>query len=352
MTARQFIRIWKIFNTVQWCWGLRNMSRMQRWYFRFVVLNMILLVINDFTSFFKFIEQDQVRGILIAFMGAGKSILFLIKIILVNQMTNFKSCLEWCEKWHLMKLSMGLKRKFNNCGDKSENLFVAVVVLASAWTFSVAVVDIIVMSIMQGTVVPFAPTVMIWAHTDDWINQSINSVIQLVVSFDLILAEFMFFGIVFVTVEHVVAVIESIQTLFENSMNSLLFKKAILNVLHWHCDLIYQQKRLASITSIPILAFEIFSYAIGFLVWTVVLFDNGQYFIAVVGVGMVVPFIMLCWMNERILDTYQNLKISLYDMDWIRLNLRQKKMLLLVIIMVDRPTLLRAGPFHFNCSMI
>lgn len=352
MRTKQFDTIWKTFYAIKWSWGVDNQRRAskQRWYFRFMILNTIFCITNNVTSLAKFSGQDTVRATLVGFVSSAMGLLVLFKIIFVKTIKSYKDCLKWCEKWHAVPLEyVGIKERIEKCGSRARKLFKVVVVFGSSWSFLVLFIGTLILSFLKGTIAPFAPTLVIWTMEEGPTNQLINSLNQLFVGFDLVLVQFLFFAIVFITVEYILTTVDCIQIILrhiEAPISPAHFKRIIETVVNWHTDLIEQQGTLASITSMSILAYEIFSYALAFVIWTVFLFDNRQYFIAIVCLGMVVPFIILCWMNERILNAYANLKTELFNLDWNGLQKYQKQMILLVMVMVDRPILLRAGPFH------
>lgn len=358
MNTVGFGKILKIFEWAKKCLGIADYdndiwrTRIQRSYLIFLFLNGILCAINSFTSVFVFVGQNKVRAFMVGFQGFCVTILAFFKLIFIRSTKLYGNCLEWCSKWHNQEFDLEnekIKKILEDCSTRSTKLFQRVVVVLSSTVHIAIFFQITFLSVLNGRLISFQQTAVFWSFEGDTFSEIVNIINQTIVGCDNMLVDCLFFGVVFVMIDYFVAIIGTIQTIVRNiqcPVEREYFDKAIKLIVELHCDLIQQQKILVNASAVEILIFEMISFAMALWLWILFLFDNSQYFMIVAASGFIFPFAILCWMNEKLVDEYTSMKETLYEIDWYLLEPKQRRSLQLVMIMVDRPHLLTAGPFH------
>lgn len=356
--SSNFKEIWKIFQFGKRVLGctdgsltLKQKKRQQR-YFVLQSLCAALVIINAETSVKNLVVADhKAQAILVGFTGFIYLFLTIFKFLLIKGMKSFEGCLKWCET--LLENGRAknddIKAILTGCFSRSLKLF-KVMVLA----FPVAVgvgssLGGVALSFLCGKVMPLAPMNVLWSATSKWYNMVLVNVTMIFSGTELCMVQCLALGIFFFNVEYILAALNSIKVILGSlkaTMSQQGFKKSLKDAVDLHCLVIEQQSNLVNLSFWPILILELISYGMGLMFWTVMTFDRSQFAGAFSAFSASLPYIAIYWMNERFLSTYSDLRTALYESQWYEMKPKQRKMILYVMIMLDRPIQFRAGPFH------
>lgn len=124
------------------------------------------------------------------------------------------------------------------------------------------------------------------------------------------------------------------------------FVKSIKIVVDLHNEIIEQERMMKKLTSKLILSFELSVYNAVLLGWCVMLVDKTAIIVSIGCSCFVVEHFFICYANERILDAHDQLFIDLYGLAWHEWKPKERKALLFLMMMVDRPNVYTAGHLH------
>lgn len=127
------------------------------------------------------------------------------------------------------------------------------------------------------------------------------------------------------------------------------FQNTVEEVVTIHCQLIEFQTLLFNFAYIPTMAFEFLVYMFLLLIWIVVFFIPESISGAIVSFGVVVLYLILCAFNESSGKLFDDLKVTLYNLEWYNMSPAKQKMILMIMMVVDNPKSMRCGPFHKIC---
>lgn len=254
----------------------------------------------------------------------------------------YHKCLNWCEDLHSR---LGHYECFEKCKETSTKIFLFSATAVPFGTIVLFLAQSIIFSILRGSLVspfftpsPFGTPGIVFACFFQYFGTS-----YIIVCLGIV------YSFVFLLLQHFIAILEYMQVLLKQlgpTTPTPVFKKAIAEVVEMHCQVIDYQDVLAEIAFVPILILEIMNYGLFLLIWVTIFFINDLAVLAIAASGNVLPYFLLCWMSERLIDTYDEVKETLYDLEWYRMKPKHAKYLQQIMIAVNHPKLLRAGPFH------
>lgn len=325
--------------------------RIEKWHFRFLCFNQFMFFLSAVMSSVGFFTHgNKIFAILAGFSIVISVALISYKFLVINVKTQFEGCLRWCDTWHSRNLYLSsIKEIFDVCGDKSIKIFDKSVIYMPALMLGVMFSETVVVSCVTGKFSQFAPFMTFSVEDNSMVYTFPAWVNQVVFAFDSFVVECLFFGIAIVTITHILAVLEGMEIILRELNTSICpkkFKALVGIVIDWHAEIIERQQILSKITAWPILIFEMFAYGSFLMTWTVCKFDPSQ---CILGLGCFVYAIanfILIFMSEKLAEAYENVKETLYGLEWYNMKPQQRKLFILTIKMLDRPILLRAGPLH------
>lgn len=107
-----------------------------------------------------------------------------------------------------------------------------------------------------------------------------------------------------------------------------------------------RQEEFKDLTSAPVLMSMILGYAGAMMSLFIFSFNTNYAFVSLVALCFCSIYFVTCWLNERLLEKYDDLRDTLYDLEWYTMKPWQRRQVAILMIMADRPILLKAGSFH------
>lgn len=156
------------------------------------------------------------------------------------------------------------------------------------------------------------------------------------------IAMFGTFGILFVTIKHSIALINAMKALVHRQS----FQSSFKVLTFFHCDIIERIKMLNNLMNSMVLVFEIATYSTILFAWIIIFFQRDMIPVALSGAGIASLYFLLCWMDEALMTAFEEISFYLYGLEWYMWSPKQRRTLLQVKILMDRPKILKAGPFH------
>lgn len=262
-------------------------------------------------------------------------------------MDRYEVCLKWCSKCNLRKAQMenGKAKEILGRFWSRSRKFIKWIVLPPAIIIEVLLISVVVVSFaLTGKPLLLLPITVFWSEEQTILNHIVNIISIQVGGLPLVLAESIFFGTLFVIVEYIITVIE-VMEMDMMDMQIQEFEKKSPEIIELQCEVIEVQNILVNAVAFPILCIEMVAYALSLLI-LLSINDSSKFHFVISSVILLAPYIVLCWSNERLAGAYKNYGTFLYDFEWCNLKPKQRRTLLLIMIMADRPQLLHAGPFH------
>lgn len=357
MSDKSLIEIWKIFKCSTQILSIANYDqnsrkmKIQFWYRQFLLLNLVFCFVNSVVSVQKFINVDFNRGILLIVEGSAQGLFIIFRqCIGINEKNEFEKVLKWIECWFMenQETDEKVKEIFETFCVKTTKLFKGSVVYLHMNFIVSLIFQSVLLSIINSKPVGLLPNEVFWSTQDEetFTEGLINSMSQFLTCLHLNLLALFFFGFNFLIIEWFLAILKVLENKLENLQNDLNFQKSLSEIINLHVNLSNQQKKFVEITSIPIFFYESFSSFSLLISGTILLFDKSQILVAFITGAVTVPFGLLAYWNEKLASGYEDLSRTIYDLNWYAWTPNQRKILLPVILAVNRPVLLRAGPFH------
>lgn len=352
MEKHSFKEILNLLNLTRTAIGFARLEtiwklQIQRFFFNVLWFNEAFYIVNGIVSGAKYFKEDTVHALFLVFVTIAALALIIFKFLLIRSIKLYEVCLENCEKWQKLDHEVVRKNLVTCCG-RSIKTIQRMVIYFPVAVLSVLLLGMIIISIVSGKPVPFDSFHVFWRTEQTLFSGSLNCLSQFMIRYDLFLMQCLQIGIVFVIIEYILAMIKSIEQIIkslESSSTGSQFESSVKVVVELHCELIEQQRTLVKVTSMPILIFQVAAYGIALVDWIVFIFSREQLLSAMGASGIVFNFIIICWINERLRTAYDDLRSNLHNIDWTSLKPFQRKRLLLILMLLDRPILLRAGPF-------
>lgn len=316
--------------------------KVQKWYFRFLMLNLPLGICLSWTAVCNLWKLDLINFI-IALFQEGLMIGFTyLTLFFIKSHKKFEKCLKSCEKWH--EVNVEVRQIFNESNAKSSKIFMQLVTVFPFFPVVTILLYDVLMSLVNGRLTPMIPR-----GTENLVFLFLDFANIAVYGPIIILVESLISGIIFVSINYFCAVIDAMKLILKDlngKQSAKKFKETIRIIVDIHCDLVEQQRYLVDLTQSFVFVFEMICYGIFLISWIIFQFDPDRIFIASAASGLTLPFIFLTLMNEKLGDSYDDLQKSLINVRWYDLEPDQRKMLQPIMIIAERPYLLKSGPFH------
>lgn len=358
METQKYSKMIKLFDIVKIVEGFGDLIekrkiKAQMCYLAFLMLNAVICILNSATSFVEFISNDLVRAIMVGFIGFVSVSAIFFKYLVAKQRNSFQSLLEWCKKLHTEEFLIeneSIHDILDDCYVRALKVFTEVAIIFPIFINVGYLFDLLLLYFINGEWTPLIPSLLFWSREDTLLNRIVATVNQLLFISDVFLGACLIFGTMFAAVEYFLAIMSAMKLALdrlETPSSPQNYKNAIQLLANFHAELIEQQGIMSNLAMWPIFFFETNMYGIALVIWTISYFDRTQALIAGTNAGLVIPYIAISYLNEKLADGYDDLRAALYEFDWYNLKPRQRTMLLNIMVMVDRPILLKSGYFHF-----
>lgn len=345
-----FEQIWKIFKRGFLVLGYGDpiSPRHQKWQqrqFKFVFANLFGLILCFLWNLrANWIDHNLAEVFKFGFMSVSVTVLTLFNIFLVCSKKNFCALIRWCET-----LNKDLQGCLDSAGKKSLTYFKAFAFYIPIADFIAVGIQFLMMTLWNGCLEPPVPVTVPILTNQGLLARIILLANQLVASMTLASGLGLIVGVTSIVIHHFIAVFGVLEKLIKKIVphtSMKTFTSQIRSIVDLHCILIDKQNNLIDCIAGFMLTYELLCYSLLLSTWTCALFDIRFLFVCITASGTTVPFMFICWMNEQLVDAYENLRITLFDVPWYEMSPQQRKKLLLIMVMVDRPCLLTAGPLH------
>lgn len=339
--------ILRIFHLSRVVLGINGPQKWQRRLLYFTFCDIVLYGVCflwtslvDADGFLQRIQYAIMSGVIVAVL------MFYLSLIKFSY--KYMEHVEWCEKLHV-RFSQHLE--FVVAARQSERHFRMIVMYIPVFGVLLMFFQSLALSVLTRSLRAAIP-----AHTPfaadktSSVHQVVMCIVELFGALPVTLLIGMPIGVIVVTIFHFIAVLQFIQKLlagfFNQTSSRAEFIAKIRCVVDLHCELIAHQQLLTDFMSAIILIFEIMCYCLLLFGWILFFFAPSQMFIAVVASGNVVPYILVCWINEKLQSAHDDLRRVLYDVSWYTMSTWERKNLLQLFMMMSQPRFLTAGPFH------
>lgn len=343
--------IWKVFHIACFIVGIADSGDHFPWrklQQRYLVCSICSGLFYFSCLFWSFLTNDATLQPIKSIEYGVLSLVMVTTLIyyfsLIVCVSGYQKLFKWCEK-----LNLRLKNdNFNGAAQKSRTVFSIVAVGSSAATVTFFLIHVTTLSVIKGSLQPAIFAVIPFVTTGSLIHGVLLVITELftVLTFPTIFGFTV--GVIVVTKYHYIAVLQSIESLLADlyTHNHQEFTIKITEIVQLYCDLIVQQNFLVNLISPVLLVFEIMCYSLLLLSWIMIFFSSEHLIIAVMSFGNTLPYVFIGVVNETFESAYSRLRVKLYDINWYEMNPCQRKTLLQVMVMISKPKLLTAGPFH------
>lgn len=344
--ASEFQKIFQLYKNAKRVIGLGEPTKLQKLILILNILNLIFLNLTMFWTFYtKHGENDRLGLIQYGFLGSGTFMVLLVFLFFLSNQERFEGLLKWCHNVHINNA----EHCYKNAAHRSWATFQRLLFYLPLAALGFDGFQSVVMSIKKNRLEPFVPGLIPLWRQQTFVNQLIVLCSDWFLTVTLFISFGTIIGIIYISLYHFIAVLEALQLKFRDlqlASSMKVFTAKIQQVTDTYCDLIDQQNKLIDLVSGLMLIFEVLTYFIVLLIWIVLFFDRQLIFLGLVMAGVGVLYFMICWINEKLVDAYTDLRFTIYGLAWYEMGAHQRKMLLPIIIMTGQPKLLSAGGFH------
>lgn len=284
-------------------------------------------------------------------LGFDESVFVMISVFwfcLIRNCNQYDTFLEWSESLHtkLDAKSSSIKTLMATCAEKSGKFSTGILKLLPASVLLAGSLNFIFLSWNSGRMVPTLPAYVPF-FTQNSLNGLLSYLNQEVTAISLLTAFAIAFNAILVTVNYSIALMQVMAMMLRAAGpdDGKKFKKTLKKIVDIHCEVIEQLDTLNELVKLPLLGFVGTTYSLLLISWIIVFFEPQLVFLCIICTGVSTLFVSICWINEKLIEASDELRFALYDLEWYTMSTNQRRSLLSVMIMADRPKLLSAGPF-------
>lgn len=309
------------------------------------LLQLLLIVLNLSIFWTFYAPEDSLQRVHAGICAGIAPVMAMFFPFYLKTRKSFENCLKWCDSLHS---KFGHLDCFRDCKRISTRLFKQMALLTPAFAVSVTFLQAFVISIVRGHVEqPLMVNFLLLNANNTW-NSFIMAFLEVPCVLPMTLGVGLIYAIILTILFHCIALLDAIQTIL-GQLKLKTFAQTMRTVIEMQCELIKCQTDVAHLGSFPVFLFEFVCYALLLLLWTIVFFIPDMWLLGVSAIGNCIPYVLVCWINERLIASYTALRDTLYDLEWYNMTADQRRTLLLIMISVDHQKYLRAGPFHTIC---
>lgn len=337
----------RVFSTISIALGARNSTIWDKILRIYIIVNDLLYL---FMLVWTFVHLDADSNIVEKFeMGASIGSDFIAPafyLTIMRYSAEYESLIEWCESLHHRSyLDAGC---FAKAAQKSTKFFKILSFYTPIGVFVVLFGSLIVSSIIEGQIVPAAPMILPFLSHASTLHQTLVTVIQLGMIFPVVTGFHVSFGISTVVIFYFLAAFDALKQLL-NKLNvedsGATFKQKLKQIVCFHNELLEQQENLFDLISYLVMLIDGMSFFLLLYVWVIVFYMPSEALVAFDTTTTIVIYLLMCWLNDKLDDASSDLKTALYDIKWYEMSVAHQKDLLQIMVQVEQPKLLTAGPF-------
>lgn len=342
----------KIFNAFLFPFGRAQVShprlmRLQKYLRNFFLIVLFLLWLMFIFSFYSIESADAFGRFQIGILGGSYYIELILIGLFFKNMDLYKNCLNWSQNCYESSDCLEIKMIYVICGlQTSKILKMAVKLNFLCWC--AVCIGPIVYSIYCGEYILPIPVYLPFLPHQNPLVYGLNLTIQCSVGLIVTSYNNLVFIVILVSMKYFMASLKALQVVISeaNDNKKKNFKAIIKNFVERHCDLMAQQEIFTKLLSTHVLFLEAETYCVMFLIWIVFFFARNELFIMGASIVVGSQFFFIAWLNEKLVDEYEELQVAIYDVNWYEMPLKDRKMLLPLMQMAKERKLLRAGAFH------
>lgn len=306
----------------------------------------VIMLFANFLILWGFrMAEDLTLRVQLGFNMVFYMILTLVLSILVRQGKPYDSCLDWCDRLYEKALNWDqLKPVFEKCAEESYQI-VARIQTGFKGILTFAFMQFLVLSIYHRRFEPFFRVTLPSMSEDNLVSGFICATWLMCAACTICSLIFLSFAAISSIIRHFIAVLESMKVLLATA-EAKNFDRTVRVVVQMHCDLLERRNDLIVLTRPMILCFEFAVYAILLFTWMVVFFEPSLLMVALAASGLFILYFQITWINEGLVDSFRDFSFFLYDMEWYTLKPKQRLALMQIMMIMNKPRILMAGPFH------
>lgn len=346
--GKHLATIFKIFHCVKVALGIEKFQN--SWHTKcqlllrgFLCFSLIIALLSAVWTFYN---VDGISAKLTYIILLVTALTFsIVTLILMSLITTCEALFSWLESLHGR---FGSVANFEKCKKVSNRFVVVFCCIFPIATAFMGVLDCLIVGITTGKLEStfLSPSPFGTWGTLAVFMLHIAAVLMLSVSNESI------YAVVLVTLLHFRAILQYIQMRMKalnRQTSRRRFNATIKDVVNLQCELIAYQEILHRFTFVPGLIVEFNYYTALLFAWVAVFFVHDLAFIGMMGIGNSLPYLILCGVNEMLADAFDDLRETLYDLEWYCMSAEKQRVLLMVMAAVDNPKVMRTGPFHVVC---
>lgn len=344
--AQHLFKIWEVFRFVKIIFEIeklegRRLAKFQKYFCRILRWSTLLYIIIEVSGIYVNFNKTDLKIQSSISVGSDTLALFVIPIFLQN-VDKLENCLNWCEN---LQQKYCTTAPFINAKRNSIKMYEYFVYGIPTTTIILTVFNACY-SLYTGRLISAlnipAPFGSRWLFILICLIESFG-----VILISIVVAKFLAF--IYLMQSHFSAAFKCMaQTVncLTSNMNDKIFIGIIKEAVDLHCEIIEFQIITGNFMFYPILFFDWATYGMFLIAWMAVFLFHEAIFVAIGCVGYGVLNFMVCWTNEKLNDSYDHVKDTLYGLEWYEMTPRQRRTIWQVMVMLDCRRLLRAGPFH------
>lgn len=131
------------------------------------------------------------------------------------------------------------------------------------------------------------------------------------------------------------------------SLNEASGKRETLKkIVDLHGSILEQTNHLNEALSWTVFALEMVCYACFLLAWIVKFYSQSSFIFFVYMFSLANQYFTICLGNEKLQQELQNLVETIYDIPWYEMKPGDRKYLVFILKVAQKPLEINAGPFH------
>lgn len=351
----KFYTIYQIYNTFEYLFGVKLFKN---WLKYPQILLSSLLYVNLFADLFEIaygaFRRDQAFSFRLSAFAAIFSVFFIfcLQLSFVVNRAGYRSCLSWCERALVgingiqPEVLLGLRRK---CTDVSVKVFLVIAVgtvssgPSTFWFHGAYNIVIGDLQLMFPFYWPgFPPVNRFWFLV--YVMQ--QSFVNLVYVCSIVAA----CGPTVVTIIHLLMSLDALGHLIRNFVENpfkVVTRQMILSqFVTLHTDVMDRVKVLNRTFSVFAFTLELVCYGCVMLGWVTSFYSESSVIFVLYTVIIALQYFWICYANEKLMNAFDSLVTTIYNTKWYELEPRNRRVVVLVLCLAQRPHALSAGPFH------
>lgn len=316
-------------------------AKIQKRVSRFLFFSVVVVLQAYYYS--AFASENVSIKIQSAFLAEILTIATILIILCIIFKDTFEDCLKWCQ-W--LDERFFDSENFRRCKESSTKILAIFVCGLPIVTSTFATLQSITLGILAGK---FKICVPLTLPYESPVCVLFVAIAITATAFLVAMSLGLMYGIMFVLLQYFKSILvhlQEIAQLLTPTTSKKVFSDTVKEFVELHCEMIQYQNVLEKFAYVPTLCFEFYTYGLFLIIWIMWFFFRDGIFVAIGCSGNIVPYYILCFLNEKLADAYDDLLFTLYDLKWYEMTPTQRRTILQLMVFVGRQKLLRSGPFH------